>query len=239
MGRFILGLACAMIVSVSSAAMPANAGDFMVRVLGTGVITKDEVNSLTTSGGTDLKSAGFGAEISDEFIPAATISYFFTKNVAVELFCCFATHTADLRGGLTGEIADFWIFPPALTLQYHFTGLGNAKPYVGIGAQYIHFFDEKTGANTLGSSSVSIDDAFGFTLQAGLDLSIGRGWYLNIDAKKTWLNTEAHWRNATSGGLGGQDVRADLDIDPLIVSAGIGYKFNLGDLFRRQPPSLK
>jgi len=27
-----------------------------------------------------------------------------------------------------GEIAETWIFPPTLTLQYHFTGMGNIKP---------------------------------------------------------------------------------------------------------------
>ena len=38
--------------------------------------------------------------------------------------------------------------------------------------------------------SVDIDDAVGFTLQAGVDVSLGGGWYLNADVKKTWLDTE-------------------------------------------------
>ena len=104
--------------------------------------------------------------------------------------------------------------------------------------QYINFFDEGTGANALGASSVDIDAAFGFTLQAGVDVSIGDGWYLNADVKKTWLNTDVTWYNTA---LGGADVRADVDIDPWIISAGLGYRFNLEDIFGRRsaPPPLK
>lgn len=219
-----IALAAAMAVAVSA---PARAGEMMIRVLGTAVITQDNVNSLTSNGTNVLGT--YDAEVSNEFIPAATISYFFNKNIAVELFCCFATHQIDIKGAADGEIADFWIFPPALTLQYHFTHMGPWKPYVGVGLQYIHFFDQSTGANRIAASKVDIDDAFGFTLQAGMDIAVGKGWYFNVDVKKTWLSTEARWSNSAVG-----EVHADVDIDPLIISAGIGYKFNVGDLFGRR-----
>ena len=174
-------------------------------------------------------SRGANAEVSDEVIPATTLTYFFNDNLALELFCCFAKHELDGTGTISGlgEIADTWIFPPALTAQYHFNSGGTFKPYVGAGLQYIAFFNEGTGQNRLGATSVDIDDAVGFTLQAGLDVSIGNGWYLNADVKKTWLDTEVHWN--------GTGVRADADIDPLIVSAGFGYRFNLSDIFGHSP----
>jgi outer membrane protein len=214
-------------------------GNFMVRVLGAGVITQDDLNSLRSVSGapvSDLKTAGFDAKVSDEFIPAATLTYFLTKNLSVELFCCFSKHSIDLKApgafaGLSGSVAESWIFPPAVTLQYHFDGLGPFKPYVGAGAQYIHFFHEKVASNTLQATSVSIDDAFGVTVQAGLDVAIGGGWYLNADVKKTWLDATATWRNsAVTGG----DVIAKTDLDPLIISAGVGYRFNLEDPFGRR-----
>lgn len=214
-------------------------GNFMVRVLGAGVITQDSLTSLNSVSGApvgDLKAAGFDADVSNEFIPAATLTYFLTKNLSVELFCCFAKHQIDLKApaafaGLSGTVAETWIFPPVLTLQYHFDGLGPFKPYVGAGVQYIHFFSEKTGTNTLQATSVDIDGAFGATLQAGFDLAIGNGWYLNADVKKTWLDTTATWRNsAVTGG----DIVAKVDLDPLIVSAGLGYRFNLEDIFGRR-----
>ena len=214
-----------MVAGFVFAAQPAMAGDshgnFMIRGLVTGVLP--DADASVTAGGARIPGAN--ADVSDEVIPATTLTYFFNDNIAVELFCCFAKHEADATGTIAclGEIADTWIFPPALTAQYHFNTEGTFKPYVGAGLQYIAFFDEGVGENRLGATSVDIDDAVGFTLQAGLDIAVGDGWYINADVKKTWLNTDVKWN--------GTGVRADLDLDPLIVSAGFGYRFNLGDLF--------
>ena len=215
---------------------PAMAGDttgnFMVRVLGT--VVDPDTKATVSAGGAVLPGAD--ADASTEVIPALTLTYFLNKNWAVELLCCFAKHQVDGEGVLAplGEIADTWIFPPAVTLQYHFDNMGGFKPYVGAGLQYIHFFGEGTGDNVLGATSVDIDDAVGFTLQAGVDVSLGDGWYLNADVKKTWLDTEVTWH------LGGADVKGDVDLDPWIFSAGLGYRFNLEDIFgRRGSASLK
>lgn len=218
-----LMLTAGLTLPLAAANAGSETGNFMVRVLGAGVLP-DADATVTTDGtvgalGPAGVIAGGSADVSDELIPAATLTYFLNKNLAVELFCCFAKHQAEGTGAIStlGEIADFWIFPPALTLQYHFDNIGAFKPYVGAGVQYIHFFDEQSSYG-----DVSIDDAFGFTLQAGVDVSIGGGWYLNADVKKTWLDTTVEWADV--------GLTADLDVDPLIVSAGLGYRFNLEDL---------
>ena len=100
-----------------------------------------------------------------------------------------------------------------MTLQYHFDGLGAFKPYVGAGVQWIHFFNEGTSANALGATSVDVDDGFGLALQAGVDLALGDGWYLNADVKKVWLDTDVTWNNTALG-----TVQADVDLDPWIIS---------------------
>lgn len=213
-------------------------GNFMVRILGSGVLPDGDLNSLRANGGPNI-AAGNDVEISDEFIPAATLTYFFTPNIAAELFCCFAKHNIEAKGNISalGEIADFWIFPPSLTLTYHFDGGGALKPYVGAGVTYIHFFDEGGGQSAgnalFGGAALQkteIDDAFGFALQAGIDLDLGRGWSLNADVKKIFLETDATWRFA-----GGNTLKAEVDVDPWIVSAGIGYRFDLGNVFGRRP----
>jgi outer membrane protein len=209
------------LIGGGSAIAGSDDGNVMVRVLGTAVVP--ETDATVREGGVVIPGAN--ADVSTEVIPALTLSYFFNKNFAVELFCCFAKHQIDAKGTIAplGEIADTWIFPPALTLQYHFTGMGAWKPYLGAGVQYISFFDTGTGANRLGASKVSIDDAFGLTLQAGLDLAIGNGWYLNADVKKTWLDTEVTWHRTALG----VNVTGDADLDPWIFSVGLGYRFNL------------
>ncbi len=96
--------------------------------------------------------------------------------------------------------------------------------------QYINFFDTGTGANALGATEVDIDEAWGFTLQAGLDVSLGNSWSFNADVKKTWLDTKVTWRDSATL-LGGVNVVGKADVDPWIVSAGLGYRFNFGPIF--------
>lgn len=172
-------------------AKPASAGDydgnFMARIGATVVHPDAEADVFLPNG---VQISGADADVSTEVIPSLTLTYFFNRNLAVELFCCFAKHEVEAKGIPLGDLGDTWIFPPALTLQYHFDSMGGIKPYVGAGVQYINFFNEGSNA-ALGK--MSIDDAIGFTLQAGVDIPLGDGWYLNGDVKKTWLQTDADW----------------------------------------------
>ena len=210
--------AVAALALVATAARPAVAGDysgdFMVRA-GVSVVIPDAGADVFNAG---VLQAGWDADVSTEVIPSLTLTYFFNKNIAAELFCCFAKMEAEGKG-LTpvADLGDFWIFPPAVTLQYHFDSMGGFKPYVGAGIQYIHFFGE--GNSGIGGAKIKLDDAVGFTLQAGVDIELGQGWYLNADIKKTWIDTDAQWV--------GTGITADVDVDPLIVTAAIGYRFNL------------
>lgn len=225
LGRITLAAAA---LGALVAATPASAGsyngDFLVRLQGT-VVDPDASGSVAALPGNALSApvghiAGSDADVSTEVIPTLTLTYFLNKNIAAELFCCFAKFNADAKGSIAGlgEVADFWVFPPIVTLQYHFDAVNGFKPYLGAGIQYIHFFDEKSKYG-----KVSVDDAWGVALQAGFDYEIGNGLYLNADVKKVFIDTEVNW---TSAGLKG-----DVDIDPWIFSIGLGYRFNLSDIF--------
>lgn len=221
----VSALALSAAVAAAAIGSPAAAGDyngdFMVRA-GISVVHPDSSADVFAP----ALQPTWDADVSTEVIPSLTLTYFLNKNVAVELFCCFAKHEVEGKGGIAGlDLGDTWIFPPALTLQYHFDKIGGFKPYVGAGVQYIHFFGEGS-ASGLGNSQIKLDDAFGFTLQAGVDVELGQGWYLNADVKKTWLDTDAKWV--------GTAVTADVDVDPWIFTAAVGYRFNLSDVFGRR-----
>lgn len=224
--RSIIAAACAA-GTVLGAAGAASAGDyngdFLVRLQGTYLLTDDDMKSATADGGFDVPLGAlspFQSYTTNSVLPTATLTYFFNKNIAAELFCCFATSSVKLDTPVGNvPVGDTWMFPPILTLQYHFTDLGPIKPYVGAGVQYIRFFSEDSN---IGGVKMEIDDAFGFALQAGVDIQLGGGWYLNADVKHSFLDT-----TVTLTDDDGDTARVKHDLDPWIFSVGIGYRFNL------------
>lgn len=118
----------------------------------------------------------------------------------------------NYTGGV--NLGDAWILPPTLTLQYHFTPHSTFSPYVGAGINYSMFYSEDAAAPFTG---LDIDGGFGVALQAGADFWLNDHWGLNVDVKKLWLNMDAE--------LNGGAVRADVDLDPWIVGAGVAYRF--------------
>lgn len=226
-----VGISVLLALGLSLNVAPANAGDYsgdtLVRVQGT-LVAPDSSADVSIGG---INVPGADAHVSTEWIPTLTLIHFFTKNVAAELFCCFAKFDAKGEGALKNtDLGSFWAFPPILTLQYHFDPISGFKPYVGAGVQYIHYFDG--GRSDVGNTKIKLDDSWGFALQGGVDVEIGRGWYLNADIKKVWEDTDAHWGNL---------AKANVTVDPLIVSVGVGYRFNLADLLgsRAEPAPLK
>ena len=224
--HFAIAAATVGMVATLGLAKPATAGDydgnFMVRLQGTYLNTDDSTKSVTING----VPAAVRGETPDLYLPTATLTYFFNKNFAAELFCCFAKTHVDLftpAGKLgVGNAAETWLFPPIVTFQYHFTGLGAFKPYVGAGFQWIHYFNSGVGDNVLGMTNVKFSDSFGPAVQAGVDVQLGGGWYANVDVKKTWLDTTITWTDNV-----GTRIVAKHDLDPLTISVGVGYRFNL------------
>ena len=79
----VLAMAFAMAASAVGLPKPALAGDdhgnFMIRGLVTGVLPDTDANVY--AGGALIPGAG--ADVSDEIIPATTLTYFFNDNLAV------------------------------------------------------------------------------------------------------------------------------------------------------------
>ena len=211
MKKIVLGAvaALALSTSLSTAAWATNnsnsgdfkTGDFMIRARAIGVMP-DEQGHV---------SNGDTVSIDNSAVPELDFSYFFTPNISAELIAAVTKHHVTTSSGIDAGSA--WLLPPTLTLQYHFNQLDYVKPYVGAGVNYTHFFNEKGGA----LQDVKYDDSFGGALQVGADIPLKDHWYANVDVKKVFISSKATF--APSG------ATANVDIDPWIVGAGIGYKF--------------
>lgn len=182
----------------------------------------------------DLSVAGAAlagdVDIGDQYVPELDITYFFNKNIAVELILAVTPHDVDavnvtVPGALTDatvDLGDVWLLPPTLTLQYHFDTGTRFKPYVGAGVNATFFFDEDQGSVADG---IDYDSSLGGALQVGVDYDLDGepgGWALNADVKKIWINTDVTIDFATALGA---TVEADVDINPTVVGIGLGNKF--------------
>ena len=100
--------------------------------------------------------------------------------------------------------------PPTLTAQYYFP-MGSFKPYVGAGVNLTLFSSVNLpGLNVQRSS-------FGPALQAGVDIPVSKGMYLNFDIKKVWIKTDV---NTAAGAL-----VTTYKADPILIGMGLGWRF--------------
>ncbi|HEY5796850.1 MAG TPA: OmpW family protein [Bosea sp. (in: a-proteobacteria)] len=158
---------------------------------------------------------GGDVNISNSVVPELDISYFFTKNIAVELILGVTPHNVKGAGTLAGaRIGSAWLLPPTLMLQYHFTDLGPFKPYLGVGVNYTIFFDEKAKG---GFTSFDLKDSFGLALQVGFDYMIDKHWGINFDVKKIFLEPKVKVNNGLIAGK--------VKIDPWLIGTGVTYRF--------------
>jgi outer membrane protein len=161
---------------------------------------------------------GASAEIDDDYSVGLETGYRFTPNWSVSL-TVGAPPSAQLigTGPLAGvELGEVNYGPAVLAGQYHFTNFGaKFEPYVGLGVNYTIVLSSKDGA----VQNLDVDSPFGFVLQAGVESRINDRWGLFVDAKRIWLDTDAR------GTVGGAPAEAKVTIDPLIVMAGVSYRF--------------
>lgn len=178
------------------------AGSFLVRLRASGVLPRDE----------QTFSPAVDTEVTNAVIPEVDLSYFITDNIAVETICCVSYHDVSLTNG--AKIGETFFIPFTLLGQYHFH-FGKFKPYVGLGPNLTVVIHEEASAPF---NSFDLDTFnFGFATQIGADFAINERWHVNLDAKRYFLDLDANVNNGA--------VRGRVEIDPWIVSAGIGFKF--------------
>ena len=155
-------------------------------------------------------------EIDSIWAPELDISYFFTRNFALELVLTYP-QTHDVWSTQFGSLGSIKQIPPSLFAQYHFDTGTPFKPYAGAGITYFWITDNNLSVN--GANILNIRESnWGFGLQAGLDYMLTRNWYLNADVKYIWVETKV----TDTANLG---INTTVKVNPWVLGLGVGYRF--------------
>lgn len=222
-----LTLAAAVSAALVSGHVAAyEAGDWIVRAGITTVDPQEDSSPVFVNG-----AAVYGNDtqlgLDSDTQLGLTGEYMLTNNWGIEVLAATPfSHTATGTGALSGvDIAETKHLPPTVSAVYHFDTKGDLDPYVGIGINYTVFFSEDMHSDLetalAATGDVEIDDSWGLALQVGVDYQINEKWLVNASVRWIDIDTEAEIK------LDGAPVTidADIDIDPMVYSVMVGYKF--------------
>jgi outer membrane protein len=156
--------------------------------------------------------------IDNALSPFLNLEYFFTRNISTELVLTVTKHDIMFANGNVNA-GSLWLLPPSLFVKYHPLPTACVSPYVGVGMNVVMPFDEKL--TILGQpADFGVDAAVGWAVKFGFDIPIHKtksfDLYFNADAMYYGTSTQMK-----IGGAGS----FDLDLNPWIVSTGIGIRF--------------
>ena len=187
------------LLSGTALAQQASEGPWMVRARAV------HLNSANGDG------TPLGLSINNKWMPEVDVSYFFNKNVAVELVLTVPQKQTLHSSVLGTDIGTLKHLPPTLLAQYHFNANG-FKPYVGAGVNYTRF----SSVHVLGGAASVDRNSWGPALQVGVDIPLTGNMYLNLDVKKVYIRTDVYAGNTNVG---------TFKVDPLLVGIGLGWRF--------------
>ena len=195
----------------SAQTMATEAGDIMVRVGAAGVYPTGDSETITAVSPTAKVEADSAWSL------GLSLTYMVTDNIGVGLLGAYPfTHDVKLKGAgaADGKVAEITHLPPTLTAQYYFNNSSAFTPFVGAGLNYTMFWDEKTDG-ALAGTNLSLDDSWGYALEAGLDYSINDNWMVSAQVYYIDIDTKA---DTAVGNI-------DVQVDPVAYLFTAGYKF--------------
>ena len=160
-----------------------------------------------------IRPIGGKPYISPALIPGVDVVYFLTDYIAAEATLGIIPHKAKVKASKMGDRDGGRIYAvaPTVLLQYHREIAEGVKPYLGMGMAYVKYFS----ANA--PDDIHYTDDVAAIVQAGMDVKLDEKWYANMDVKKAWVGTHAK--------VNGGQINADIDINPVVYSVGLGYKW--------------
>ncbi len=207
------GLSAALVIGglvlIASPALALELGDWPVRARVLHLRPLDDGGGI----GPDLSASRARAD--GAIVPEFDLTYAFTENLALELVAAIGPHGREGEGAITSleDIAQAWLPPPTLTLEYRFLRHGRVRPYIGAGVNFILSFADDAAR----PADADLDSAWRPALQAGLDIEIAGGWFVNLDVTYLKIDSEAALPPPGPSGA--------VDIDPIVIGLGAGLNF--------------
>jgi outer membrane protein len=203
-------------------------GSILFKVRGSAILTKGKFKGLPARRNPapnanaaisvpGLVSNGYGID--------ASTSVFFTNNIALELglgiqdYKTSASSVSAISNNYSSKPTNnkkrnVYAVPMSLIMQYHIAPFGAIRPYVGAGWQYTWMLSK--------SQQFAISSAHGYALQAGVDFAMTDDTVISIDVKRYQLAPKVKFKRSL---LGTSEMTTKVNINPVIISAGIGWKF--------------
>ena len=147
----------------------------------------------------------------------------FSDRFGVELSVGASAHRFCVTGGDWGDIdaGRVWLIPVNAIAQYHPPVYGPWDPYIGIGLSWLPpIYNESGEVADAGIESLDLEGGVGVAAQVGINYQMDHRWYANIDLRYSGASLDARVRTADE-----DFPTVTLDISPLTVSLGFGYKF--------------
>lgn len=197
---------------------------------------------LRYSAGANTVFQGANTTISWSVQPIGDVTYYLTRNWAIEAICCVSNHHVQGLGSINGSsVIKSWVFPPSVMLQYHFTNFGAFQPYLGVGVNFTAFWGTRPGNHSFAFLSprlgftgfnnayaATVTPSWGVVGQAGMDYMFNDRWGVNVDFKYIMMEPNAHvWvsNNGVTPFPLYVPVNLAVKINPIVVSAGLTYRF--------------
>ncbi len=198
----------ALALAAGAAAVRADEGPWEVRVRALYLDPADKSDAIPGLAPADA------IHINSKWLPDVDVEYRVAPHWSSELVVTYPQAQTVTVGGT--PVGTFKHLPPVLTAKYNFLPDSDFQPYVGVGINFTIISDVNlavpgVGRLTLDSTSV------GPAVQAGFDYRLGQGWYANADLKWAKLGSDVD--------LVGVGKVSSVHIDPILVGAGIGYRF--------------
>lgn len=117
----------------------------------------------------------------------------------------------------TADLGYAELYPLMAVLQWHMLERGSIRPYIGAGVS--HVILRNIDKETIGITGIDFEDPTGLVVNGGLRFPFGDRWNALADARYTPIETQARARFI------GTTAVSEIDVNPLIVSFGLAYRF--------------